>query len=76
MDTKKWYLSKTLWAGLITLIVGVLTAFKVIHIGPVLVENIAAEQEGISQVIVGLFEIVAGAVVLWGRLTAKTELTG
>lgn len=75
MDTKKWYLSKTLWAGLITLIVGILTTFKVIQIGPVLVENIVAEQEGISQVVVGLFEMIAGAVVLWGRLIAKTELT-
>jgi hypothetical protein len=75
MDSKPWYMSKTVWASIIGTIVGILTMFKVIHIGGIQVENIPAETEGLSQSIVGAVEIILGLVALWGRITAKTTLT-
>ena len=75
MDSKPWYMSKTVWASIIGTIVGILTMFKVIHIGGIQVENIPAETEGLSQTIVGIVETVLGLLALYGRLTAKKVLT-
>ncbi len=75
MDTKPWWQSKATWASILVTIVGILTMFKIIHIGPVQVENLAAESEGVSQAIVGFIETILGLVGLWGRLTAKKTLT-
>jgi len=75
MDSKPWYTSKTLWAGVLTTLVGILTALKIVHIGPIQVENIAAESEGLSQTIVGLVEMFLGLVTVLGRLTSKTTLS-
>ena len=75
MDEKPWYLSKTTWATIITMLVGLATAFKWVHIGPIVVDNLQAESEGVSQTIIGGIEFVLGAIGLWGRLTAKTKLT-
>ncbi len=75
MDTKPWWKSVTLWASVLTTIVGMLTMFKIIHIGPVQVGNIAAETEGLSQTIIGAIETVLGLVATWRRLTATTTLT-
>ncbi len=75
MDTKPWWQSKVVWASILTTIVGVATAFKIVHIGPVQVENLAVESEGISQSIVGVIEIILGLIGIWGRLIAKTILT-
>jgi hypothetical protein len=75
MDSKAWYLSKTVWAAGLTTIIGILTALNVVHIGPVQVENLAVETEGLSQTIVGIVEMALGIVALWGRLTAKKTLT-
>lgn len=75
METQKpWYTSKTVWAAGLTTLVGILTAFKVIHIGAIQVGNIPAETEGLSQSIVGAVEIILGLIGLWGRITAKTTL--
>jgi len=75
MDSKAWWQSKTVWAAALTTLVGILTAFKIVHIGAVQVENLAVETEGLSQSIVGAVEIILGLVALWGRITAKTTLT-
>ena len=75
METKPWYTSKATWASILVTIVGIATMFKIVHIGPVQLENISAETEGISQSIVGAIETVLGLIGLWGRLTAKKTLT-
>lgn len=75
LPEKPWYRSKTTIASIITIAVGVLTTFGVIHIGPVQIENVPAEVEGISQAVVGIIGMVLGAIALWGRITAKTKIT-
>jgi hypothetical protein len=52
----------------------VLTTFKIVHVGPVVLENVTAEMEGISQGIVGVIMMALGLLGLYGRLTAKKEI--
>ncbi len=75
MDTKPWWQSKATWASILVTVVGILTMFKIVHIGPVQVDNITAETEGLSQTIVGAIEMILGLIGVWGRLTAKKTLT-
>ena len=63
-----------MWASTITVVIGVLTTFKVIHVGPVIFENVTVETEGISQSIIGVITMVLGLIGLWGRLTAKKQI--
>lgn len=69
-DTKPWYQSTAVWASLVTVLVSLATAFGVID---------AAAGSTISEqlpgLIVSVVTAILGALSLFGRVTAKTEIT-
>jgi len=70
METKKWYLSKTVWASFLIVIVSVLRLW-----GRPEAEVIEQEAEGIAAWIGEAVTIVLAAIAFISRLSAKTELT-
>lgn len=63
MDNKKWYLSKTIWAGIITALIGAAQTIG-LQFGFDLLANPIA-----SMVI-----SVLGALGIYGRVTANTSI--
>lgn len=66
MDSKAWYLSKTMWAGVVAMVLGIATLFGA---------NLESEQENIVNLLMGAAQVIAGVVALIGRWTAKTSVT-
>lgn len=65
-ETKAWYASKTVWSTLIMLAaVGLRSAG--IDIGPF--------EEELTNMALTIVTVVAGAVGLWGRITATSLIT-
>jgi uncharacterized membrane protein len=60
---KTWYTSKTVWAGIITVIVG-----AALEIGKVFGVDLASNQ------IIGVVISILGALGVYGRVTASTTL--
>lgn len=65
-DTKPWYLSRTIWAALVTILTAALGLFGV-SLGDV---DQSALVEGLLQAVTA----VAGVVALVGRLSARTRI--
>jgi len=65
-ESKSWYASKTVWATLIML-AGVGLRSAGIDIGPF--------EEEITNTALTVVTVVAGAVGLWGRITASALIT-
>lgn len=63
MDSKKWYLSKGMWAGIITALIGAATS-----IAQVFGIDLA------SNAIFGIIITILGALGLYARATANTTL--
>jgi uncharacterized membrane protein len=63
MDNKKWYLSKTVWAGIITALVGAAQAIG-LQFGFDLLANPIA----------GIVLTILGALGVYGRTTASTVI--
>ncbi len=75
MVNKKWYNSKTIWAGIITIVVGVYNALAANLsagcVGPIVPEDaICYNLPAIPDWIFGIL----GAFGIYGRTTAKTEI--
>lgn len=71
MDEKPFYMSKGVWGSVIVVLVTVLTL-----LGRKEEADIVNEQSGaISETIIQLVTIAAGALALWGRLSAKSKVT-
>jgi len=68
MDTKKWYQSLTINAGLVAAVISILTIFG-IKVG-----NAAAETENIAEVLNGIILTIASVLAIIGRIRAKTEI--
>lgn len=66
-EVKPWYLSKTVMAGAVTIIVSILSAVGV--------GGIEGEQESITQLALQIATVITGIVVIAGRLTASKKLT-
>jgi len=75
-NSKLWWKSKTVLASLVTVVVGILTAINIDHVGNVQVENVQANASGIVDQLLGLGAMATGVIALYGRLTAKSKLTG
>lgn len=69
-DSKSWYMSKTVWATLLLVIVSILRI-----IGRPEAEAIEVESAGIAEWIVQVVTVVLAAIAFLGRITAKTKLT-
>ena len=63
MAKKKWYMSKTIWASMITAAIGILTA-----IDKAMGTSIMDAQ------VVSIILAIAGALGVYGRKTAKAEI--
>ena len=63
MDSKKWYLSKGIWAGIITVVIGAVTGIATLF---------GVDLNG--NAIFGLVISVLGALGLYGRATADSKI--
>lgn len=64
-ETKPWYLSRGVWSGVVAALIGVVSMFGL---------NVEGEQESITNVVLGLAEVVAGIVAIYGRVRAKARI--
>jgi len=65
-EQKPWYLSKTVIASIITVVIGVVGAFGY--------DELASEKESLTEVVLSLATAIAGAVAIYGRLTATKQI--
>lgn len=63
LKKKEWYLSKTVWGGIVAAVVGVLSMFGV--------GDIAGEQDTITELIMQTITVISGIVAVYGRITAS-----
>jgi len=75
MEKEVWYKSKGVWGSGIVIIIGLLQSLNIGEVGPVTIDNMTANQEGIAESLSQLGVFVAGLLALWGRLTAKKQVT-
>lgn len=66
MNSKDWYKSKTIWASLVTVVVGTLLTVGVV--------DLEAEQDTITELIMQIVTIVSGIIALVGRVQATTAI--
>lgn len=71
MEEKPWYLSKTIWASLLIVVVSALSIFGRTEEAAV----VQAESGGIADWIVQAITITLAALAFYSRITAKTKLT-
>lgn len=69
-EEKPWYLSKTIWASILQVTLGI-----AVSAGLVSAEASEVLKEAGPEVITGLVTAVLGALGLYGRVTAKSTLT-
>lgn len=63
---KDWYKSKTVWAGIVTAVVGVL--------GLLGVGDLEGEKNSITELIMEIVEVAGGIMAIIGRLIAKGKI--
>ena len=74
MEKEAQYQSKGVWGSGIVILLGFLQTFNITSIGPITIDNMTANQEGIAESLVQVGTFIAGAVALWGRLTATKKV--
>ena len=75
MDKEVWYQSKTIWASLIVMAIGIMQSFNIGEVGPVTIDAMTAEKETLVESLTQLGVLIGGALAMWGRLTAKKQVT-
>lgn len=65
-DEKPWYLSKTVIAGMVTVLIGICSALGFV--------GFEAETDSIAELVLQLTTAVAGAVAIYGRITATKKI--
>ena len=66
METKQWFKSKTVWAGIVTAVVGGLAMFGV--------GQVQGEEEQIVELIMQIVLVISGALTIVGRIVAKSKI--
>ncbi|TMV01518.1 hypothetical protein [Brucella haematophila] len=66
-DDKAWYLSRTVWAGLASIILGLAGAFGV--------ADSAIDQVALTDVLLQLAAAIAGIVTIFGRIRATSRIS-
>ena len=74
MEKELWYQSKGVWGSLIVMILGILQSLNLESVGPVSIDNMVAEKETLVESLSQLGVLFAGALAMWGRLTAKKQV--
>ena len=75
MDKEVWYQSKTIWASLIVMVIGIMQSFNIGEVGPVTIDAMTAEKETLVESLTQFGVLIGGALAMWGRLTAKKQVT-
>ena len=75
MDKEVWYQSKTIWASLIVMAIGIMQSFNIGEVGPVTIDAMTAEKETLVESLTQFGVLIGGALAMWGRLTAKKQVT-
>jgi len=65
--TKNWWQSKTMWAGIVTLVIGVL--------GSTGLSDMEGQQDVIVEKIMEILTAIGSLIVLYGRATAQSAIT-
>lgn len=66
-EQKQWWQSKTMWAGIVTLAIGIL--------GTTGLASLEGEQDVLVEKIMQIVTAVAGFIAIYGRITAKTTIS-
>ena len=66
MDEKKWWQSKTMWAGIVALIVGILSTAGAV--------DLSGEADVIVEKIMDIVTGIAGFIAIYCRVTAKSKI--
>ena len=66
-ESKPWYLSRGVIAGLMTMVIGIAGAFGV--------DGLDVEKDQITEIILSVVTAIVGAVAVWGRVKAKQQVT-
>ena len=66
MESKQWYKSKTVWAGIVTAVVGGLTMLGV--------GQVQGEEEQITELIMQIVLVISGIMAILGRIVAKSKI--
>jgi hypothetical protein len=64
-DSKAWYQSKTVIAGVVAALMGILAFFKI---------NIPGLETALTEIIVALITVIAGIGAVWGRAVANKKI--
>ena len=68
MEEKKWYASRGVWGGLVTVVAGAAGAIWGFEFS-------AENQEATVSAIIGIVTAVSGAFAVYGRVKASAKLT-
>jgi len=66
-DDKSWYLSRTVWAGLVALFLSLAGVFGLV--------SEAADQGALTDVLLQLATAIAGLVAIFGRIGATSRIS-
>ena len=66
MEEKKWWQSKTMWAGIVALILGILSTAGAV--------DLSGEADIIVEKIMDIVTGIAGFIAIYGRVTAKSKI--
>lgn len=75
MEKEMWYQSKGVWGSLIVMGLGLMQSMNIGEAGPVSIDAMTAEKETLTEMMTQIGTIIAGALAMWGRLTAKKQVT-
>lgn len=65
-DLKPWYVSRTIWASIVSLVIGAMGVLGMAVDG--------ADQSILTDATMQAVVAVAGAIAIWGRITARDRI--
>ena len=66
-EEKPWYLSKTVLASIITVVIGIAGAFGI--------DGLDVEKDQLAEIALSAATAIAGAIAIYGRVKAKQKIT-
>ena len=75
MDKEVWYQSKTIWASLVVMAIGIMQSLNIGDVGPLSIDAMTTEKETLVESLTQFGILIGGALAMWGRLTAKKQVT-
>lgn len=75
-ETQKWHESKTMRAGVVTLVVTVLTMLQAMWPDKVTAEDVETVKTNLPIVISSGAGLITTAIMMWGRMVATKRIGG